>query len=65
MIEFNIKQIVFLTTDIEQLSRIVTAYTVKENSVEYQLFCGTNGSWHYGFEISSSKKEKSEIGLGK
>jgi hypothetical protein len=55
-IEFNIGQIVYLKTDIEQKARIVTGINLKPNKgVIYCLACGTNETYHYGIEIDEDK----------
>lgn len=54
--EFEIGQIVYLKTDIEQLSRIITGINVNgNNNILYRLVAGINETYHYGIEISSEK----------
>ncbi len=51
--KFDIGQIVYLRTDIEQLQRIVTAIKFcGDGSIFYELSCGREISDHYDFEIS-------------
>lgn len=52
---FELEQSVFLITDTDQLLRIVTAIQVSKNSLIYRLACGTNESWHYDYEIATTK----------
>ena len=52
---FELEQSVFLITDTEQCLRIVTAIQVSKNSLLYRLACGTNESWHYDYEIATTK----------
>ena len=55
-IEFNIEQVVYLKTDLEQRPRMVTGITLRpHNSVTYELAEGNNSSWHYGIEITKEK----------
>lgn len=53
--KFEIGQIVYLKTDDEQFSRIVTGFTVREQSLLYGLSQGTNETFHYDFEITTEK----------
>lgn len=53
--KFNLEQCVFLITDVEQLTRIVTAIQISSGSILYRLACGTSDSWHFEYEISEEK----------
>jgi hypothetical protein len=53
--EFEIKQIVFLIHDIEQLPRMVVAIIWDGHKVMYELISGTTASQHYEFELSNIK----------
>lgn len=53
--KFNIGDIVYLTTDIEQLPRVVISFTVSANGIIYNLTQGINESTHYNFEMSKEK----------
>jgi len=53
--EFELEQSVFLITDTDQSLRIVTAIQVYKNGLFYRLACGTTESWHYGYEIATTK----------
>ncbi len=52
---FNIGDFVYLKTDIDQYKRIVTGYTVRDNSekVVYLLSLGEEETSHYTCEIST------------
>ena len=55
-IDFQIGQIVYLKTDIEQLARMVTGITLKPNKgVTYWLSLGGEETCHYAIEISSER----------
>ena len=53
--EYQIGDYVYLKTDIDQYKRIVTGYTVRDNSekVVYLISLGTDETSHYECEISS------------
>jgi len=53
-IKLKIGDYVYLKTDIDQYKRMVTGYTVRDNSekVVYLLSFGTEETSHYGCEIS-------------
>jgi sporulation-control protein spo0M len=53
--KFNIGQVVYLRTDIEQEARIITGVIVRYSGVLYYLTCGTNETVHYDFEFSLTK----------
>lgn len=53
--EFDINQEVFLKTDVEQSLRLVTAITIRQEAVVYELSCGVMSSWHSPFEISEHR----------
>lgn len=55
MNKYSLSQIVYLITDPDQLPRIITAYTVRQNGLTYELSCGAGVSWHFDFEISKDK----------
>jgi hypothetical protein len=55
-IEFNIGDIVYLKTDEEQHSRMVTSISLRPGGmVTYCLSFGSYESWHYGIEISDEQ----------
>lgn len=53
--KFNIGDVVYLRTDIEQDERIVTQLTVTIVGILYQLSCGTMVTNHYDVEIATEK----------
>jgi hypothetical protein len=53
--EFDIKQVVYLKTDIEQKPRIVTGLLVSETSIVYELSCSDGVCNSFHFEISNVK----------
>ena len=53
--EFDIKQVVYLKTDIEQKPRIVTGLLVSETSIVYELSCAEDSCNSFHFEISDVK----------
>jgi len=52
---FNINEIVFLRTDPDQFERLVTAFQVEHNKIEYRISMGANFSWHSDYELSTEK----------
>lgn len=54
--KFELGEIVYLKTDVDQIPRIVTAVIAcPDNSLLYGLACGTAESKHYDFEITLDK----------
>ena len=53
--KFELKQTVYLKTDTEQSPRIVTAMTIRDTSIIYELSCGTVTTWHIAYEISEDR----------
>jgi hypothetical protein len=53
--KFNIEDIVFLITDVDQKPRIVTGLIIRKNSIIYYLTCGIDETTHYDFEIVKEK----------
>lgn len=52
--EFNLRQVVYLKTDKDQLPRIITAIKIVPEGLMYELSQGPNNSWHYDFEITET-----------
>lgn len=52
---FNIGECVFLITDDDQKTRIVTGIQVSSTEILYRLAQGTNESWHFDYEIAKEK----------
>jgi hypothetical protein len=53
--KFKLQQCVFLITDAEQLTRIITGIQISNNGLLYRLACGVNDSWHFEYEIVEEK----------
>lgn len=53
--KFNLGDHVYLTTDPDQLRRIVIAIQVSLNGLLYLLACGDSSCWHYEIEISNER----------
>lgn len=53
--KFNLRGIVFLSTDVDQKARIVTGICIRDTGVNYELSCGSTTSWHYDFEMTEEK----------
>lgn len=53
--KYKLKQEVYLTTDEDQRKRVVTAITIRQGGIIYELSCGTQTSSHYDFEISAEE----------
>ncbi|HDY88337.1 MAG TPA: hypothetical protein ENH82_09540 [bacterium] len=54
--KFDIGDVVYLKTDIDQLERIVTAITLRPNGcILYSLSLDTIETLHYDLEISTGK----------
>jgi len=53
--KYDLKEIVYLITDTEQLPRIVTGITLRDKSILYTLASGSFESSHYDFEICTEK----------
>jgi hypothetical protein len=51
----EVGQTVYLRTDVDQRSRIVTAITVTQSGVSYELSCGVDKTWHFPIEISTER----------
>ena len=53
--KFEIEQIVYLITDIDQTQRMVTGIKISKDCLIYCLSCGVSESWHYEYEIATDK----------
>lgn len=53
--KFDIEDIVYLTTDGEQVKRMIVSITVNKYDLIYELAYGAHTSKHYDFEISINK----------
>ncbi len=54
-LDFDIGDFCYVVTDMEQQRRIVTEIIVKPTGVVYGVSCGTEESYHYGFELTAEK----------
>ena len=55
MKDFEIGEIAFLRTDIDQRERLVTGVLIRPGGVMYELSYGSENSYHYDFEISKKR----------
>jgi len=55
--KYNIGQVVYLRTDIEQDARIITGITMRYSGVIYLLTCETLETPHYDFEFSTTRNQ--------
>lgn len=54
--DFNIGDVVYLSTDPDQHPRIVTAITIRGSHITYELsFSSSETTWHMPIEISATK----------
>lgn len=53
--KYNIGDTVYLKTDTEQRQRLVTGITVRITGTTYGLSSVAQESWHYDFEMSTTK----------
>jgi len=53
--KYKIEDVVFLITDNDQLLRIITGIQISKTGTIYRLAQGTTDSWHYDFEIATTK----------
>ena len=54
-VDFDIGDIVYLKTDVDNLPYLVIGIMIRQHGVIYQLSQGSYVSNHYGFEISKEK----------
>jgi len=60
--KFEIGEIVYLKTDLEQVKRLVVAITIRpENCIIYSLAHGMDSSLHYDFEISREEDTVAKV----
>ena len=53
--KFQIRDKVYLVTDIDQKIRLITGLLVRDNSILYEVACGSETRWVCDFEISYEK----------
>lgn len=54
-VEYTMGEIVYLKTDNDQKSRIVTAVCLDPNGIQYRVCSGTDNYWAFSNEISKEK----------
>ena len=54
--KYNLGDFVYLLTDTDQRTRVITAIMVNPGSIEYGLRCGTEDSWHFECELSPDRQ---------
>lgn len=59
--KFDIGQIVYITTDADQLPRLIIQLKITPSGIIYVCQHGTSGSEHYDIELSSDKNLVSAI----
>lgn len=52
---FNLKQTVYLVTDVEQRAGLITAIKVTVNGLMYEVTVGFDSNYYYDFEIQENK----------
>jgi len=52
---YNISDIVYLKTDVDQKERIVTGILIQPQGIEYRVCCGADITYHFDFEITTDK----------
>lgn len=52
---YNLGQEVFLKTDADQHTRLVTSINIRKGRITYELSYGASTSWHDDFEITEEK----------
>ena len=57
-IRFQIEQVVYLITDPDQRERVVSGIHIKKGHIVYELvFSDLNPTYHYDYEISTSRDQ--------
>ena len=60
--KFELEEIVYLKTDINQYERLVVRIQVTKGNIMYNVALGSaEGSWHYDFELSREKDPMKSI----
>ena len=53
---YDIGEYVYLKTDNEQKQRLIIQITIQpDKTLQYNVRCGTEDSWHYEIEINKEK----------
>jgi hypothetical protein len=65
--KFKLGEEVYLKTGSNRESRIITRISLYPGGRQYELSCGTETSWHYGFELTKESigKIPKVKGMGK
>ena len=50
--KYELQQIIYLKTDIEQYKRMIVGINVRPTGIQYQLAFGSSVSWHDEMEMS-------------
>jgi hypothetical protein len=61
--KFNLKQIVYLKHDLEQVPRMVTAITFDLSGIIIELSCGLETSRHHEAEVSEEQDKSRILGI--
>jgi hypothetical protein len=51
--KYNIGDIIYLKTDVEQVPRMVVSIWIRPNGVTYEVVSGVTSSWHFDVELST------------
>jgi hypothetical protein len=54
--KFQLGDIVYLKTDVDQKSRMITKISVSQQGLLYMVVCGTETTDHYEIELSEEKQ---------
>jgi len=52
--KFDLEQVVYLKTDIDQRQRMVTGMCIRGNNLTYELSFGDRATWHQEIEIAET-----------
>ena len=55
--KFSIGDIIYLLTDPEQKTRMVTGILIRPTGTSYDVSCANGTSWHYDIEMSEEKNQ--------
>lgn len=61
--KYDLRQIVYLVTDYEQLARMIVGIKIcADGCILYQCACGVNETWHYEAEMSLERDAVKALG---
>lgn len=63
-VQFEIKQCVYLTTDITKAMRIVTGILFNDSTVRYQVSLMEKSDYYYEFELQAFEIVTKKLGFG-